>query len=81
VQNPTTWFADDPAFTRRAIAAQDGPVVLVGHSCGGGVVTEAGTDAKGASVVYIAAFAPDIGGSVERLIANPPAGAPNPAAG
>src|SRR6185503_6254141 len=66
------------AVTKRAIAQQDGPVVLVGHSYGGVVVSEAGTDEKVASVVYIAAFAPDQGESVSSLIANPPAGAPVP---
>ncbi|MEP9390547.1 alpha/beta hydrolase [Mesorhizobium sp. KR9-304] len=78
VQNPTKSLADDVAFTRRAIAAQDGPVVLVGHSYGGVVVTEAGTDEKVRAVVYIAAFAPDKGESVSTLIANPPPGAPVP---
>lgn len=78
VQNPTTSLADDVAFTRRAIAQQDGPVVLVGHSYGGVVVSEAGTDEKVASVVYIAAFAPDKGESVSSLIAKPPPGAPVP---
>ena len=61
VQNPTTSLADDVAVTRRAIAQAKGPVVLVGHSYGGVVVTEAGTDPKVAGVVYIAAFAPDKG--------------------
>lgn len=78
VQNPTTSLADDVAFTRRAIAQQDGPVVLVGHSYGGVVVSEAGTDPKVKSVVYIAAFAPDAGESVSSLIANPPPGADVP---
>lgn len=78
VQNPTTSLADDVAVTKRAIAAQDGPVVLVGHSYGGVVVSEAGTDPKVQSVVYIAAFAPDMGESVQSLIANPPPGAPVP---
>lgn len=78
VQNPTTSLADDVAVTKRAIAQQDGPVVLVGHSYGGVVVSEAGTDEKVKSVVYIAAFAPDKGESVSTLIANPPAGAPVP---
>lgn len=78
VQNPTTSLADDVAVTKRAIAAQDGPVVLVGHSYGGVVVSEAGTDEKVKAVVYIAAFAPDKGESVSTLIANPPAGAPVP---
>lgn len=78
VQNPTTSLADDVAFTRRAIAQQDGPVVLVGHSYGGVVVSEAGTDPKVKAVVYIAAFAPDQGESVSSLIANPPPGAAVP---
>jgi pimeloyl-ACP methyl ester carboxylesterase len=78
VQNPTTSLADDVAFTRRAIAAQDGPVVLVGHSYGGVVITESGTDPKVKGLVYIAAFAPDAGESVSSLIANPPPGAPVP---
>ncbi|QEL24077.1 alpha/beta hydrolase [Bosea sp. F3-2] len=78
VQNPTTSLADDVAFTKRAIAQQDGPVVLVGHSYGGVVVSEAGTDPKVKSVVYIAAFAPDQGESVSSLIANPPPGAAVP---
>jgi pimeloyl-ACP methyl ester carboxylesterase len=78
VQNPTTSLADDVAFTKRAIAEQKGPVILVGHSYGGVVVTEAGNDPKVAGIVYIAAFAPDKGESVSSLIANPPAGAPVP---
>src|SRR5690349_15117696 len=59
VQNPTASLADDVAVTKRAIAAAAGDVILVGHSYGGVVVTEAGTDSKVAAVVYIAAFAPD----------------------
>jgi pimeloyl-ACP methyl ester carboxylesterase len=78
VQNPTTSLADDVAVTKRTIAQQDGPVILVGHSYGGVVVSEAGTDVKVKAVVYIAAFAPDKGESVSSLIANPPAGAPVP---
>lgn len=78
VQNPTISLADDVAVTRRAIAAQDGPVILVGHSYGGAVVTEAGNDPKVAAVVYIAAFAPDAGESVGSLIKDPPPGAPVP---
>ena len=78
VQNPTSSLADDVAFTRRAIAAQDGPTILVGHSYGGVVVTESGNDPKVKGLVYIAAFAPDAGESVSSLIANPPAGAPQP---
>jgi pimeloyl-ACP methyl ester carboxylesterase len=78
VQNPTTSLADDVAATKLAIAQAKGPVVLVGHSYGGVVVTEAGTDPKVAGVVYIAAFAPDKGESVDSLIKNPPPGAPVP---
>jgi pimeloyl-ACP methyl ester carboxylesterase len=78
VQNPTTSLADDVAVTRRAIAAQDGPVILVGHSYGGVVITESGNDPKVKGLVYIAAFAPDKGESVGSLIANPPPGASTP---
>lgn len=78
VQNPTTSLAEDVAVTRRAIAAQDGPAILVGHSYGGVVITEAGADSKVEGLVYIAAFAPDAGESVSSLIANPPPGAPTP---
>jgi pimeloyl-ACP methyl ester carboxylesterase len=78
VQNPTTSLADDVAATRRAIAAAKGSVTLVGHSYGGVVVSEVGTDPKVAAIVYITAFAPDAGESVSSLIANPPKGAPVP---
>ncbi len=78
VQNPTTSLADDVAATRLAIARTQGPVVLVGHSYGGAVITEAGADPKVAGLVYITAFAPDEGESVESLIKNPPPGAPVP---
>jgi pimeloyl-ACP methyl ester carboxylesterase len=78
VQNPTTSLADDVAATRRVIAAQDGPVILVGHSYGGVVITEAGTDPRVAGLVYIAAFAPDTGESVASLIKDPVPGAPVP---
>jgi pimeloyl-ACP methyl ester carboxylesterase len=78
VQNPTTSLADDVAVTKRAIAAAPGKVILVGHSYGGAVVSEAGTDPKVAGIVYVAAFAPDAGESVGSLIANPPPGAPVP---
>jgi pimeloyl-ACP methyl ester carboxylesterase len=71
VQNPTTSLADDVVATRRIVAAQNGPVVLVGHSYGGAVITEAGADPKVASLVYIAAFAPDKGESVSTLIKDP----------
>ena len=66
VQNPTVSLADDVAATRRVLAAQDGPAILVGHSYGGVVITEAGNDPKVAGLVYIAAFAPDKGESVAR---------------
>ena len=78
VQNPTISLADDVAVTRRVISAQSGPVILVGHSYGGVVITEAGNDPKVAGLVYVAAFAPDKGESVSALIKNPPAGAPVP---
>lgn len=78
VQNPTISLADDVATTKRAIAAQDGPVILVGHSYGGVVVTEAGNDPKVIGLAYIAAFAPDKGESVSSLIKDPPPGAPVP---
>jgi len=78
VQNPTKSLDDDVAVTSRAIAAATHPVVLVGHSYGGVIITEAGTDPKVSSLAYIAAFAPDTGESVDALIANPPPGAPVP---
>jgi pimeloyl-ACP methyl ester carboxylesterase len=78
VQNPTLSLADDAAVTRRAIDAQSEPVILVGHSYGGAVITEAGTHPKVGALVYIAAFAPDKGESVNTLIADPPPGAPVP---
>jgi pimeloyl-ACP methyl ester carboxylesterase len=78
VQNPTTSLADDVRATRRIIAAQNGPVILVGHSYGGAVITEAGNDPKVVGLVYIAAFAPDTGESVSSLIKDPPPGAPVP---
>ena len=70
VQNPTLSLEGDAAATRRVIDAQDGPVVLVGHSYGGAVITEAGTDPKVAALVFIAAFAPDEGESVNTLNTN-----------
>ena len=78
VQNPTTSLADDVAVTRRAIDRLDDRVVLVGHSYGGAVITEAGNDLNVGALVYIAAFAPDAGESVNTLIADPPPGAPVP---
>jgi pimeloyl-ACP methyl ester carboxylesterase len=78
VQNPTLTLEGDVASARRVIDAQDGPVVLVGHSYGGAVISEAGTDPNVAALVYIAAFAPDKGESVNTLIADPPPGAPVP---
>ena len=78
VQNPTLSLEGDVAATRQVIDAQDGPVVLVGHSYGGAVITEAGNDPNVAALVYIAAFAPDKGESVNTLIADPPPGAPVP---
>ena len=78
VQNPTISLADDVAVTKRAIATAKGDVVLVGHSYGGVVVSEAGNDPKVTALVYITAFAPDHGESVSSLIANPAPGAPVP---
>ena len=78
VQNPTLSLAGDAAATRLILDMQDGPVVLVGHSYGGVVISEAGTHDKVAALVYIAAFAPDKGESVNTLIADPPPGAPVP---
>ena len=78
VQNPTLNLAGDVAATRQVIAQAKGPVVLVGHSYGGVVITEAGNDPKVAKLVYIAAFAPDKGESVASLIKDPPPGAPVP---
>jgi pimeloyl-ACP methyl ester carboxylesterase len=78
VQNPTTTLADDVAVTKRVIAEQKGPVILVGHSYGGAVITEAGNDPSVTGLVYITAFAPDGGESVASLIKDPPPGAPVP---
>jgi pimeloyl-ACP methyl ester carboxylesterase len=78
VQNPTISLADDVAVTKRTIASMGGPVILVGHSYGGAVITEAGNDPKVVELVYVAAFAPDKSESVSTLIANPPPGAPQP---
>ena len=78
VQNPTFSLADDVAVTKRALATQNGPAILVGHSYGGVVITETGNDPKVAGLVYIAAFAPDKCESVSSLIKDPPPGAPVP---
>jgi pimeloyl-ACP methyl ester carboxylesterase len=78
VQNPTISLADDVAVTKRVLATHSGPVILVGHSYGGAVITEAGNDPKVAGLVYIAAFALDDGESVSSLIKDPPPGAPVP---
>jgi pimeloyl-ACP methyl ester carboxylesterase len=78
VQNPTTSLADDVAATKRVIAEQKGPVILVGHSYGGAVITEAGNDPSVEGLVYVTAFAPDRGESVASLIKDPPPGAPVP---
>jgi pimeloyl-ACP methyl ester carboxylesterase len=78
VQNPLTSFEDDLAATKRAIALADGPVILVGHSWGGVVITDAGADSKVAGLVYVAAFAPDVGeavGDLGKEFAPPPGGA------
>ena len=78
VQNPTVSLEDDVVVTKRAIAAAKHPVVLVGHSYGGAVITEAGNDPKVTSLAYIAAFAPDASESLEMLLANPAPGEPVP---
>jgi pimeloyl-ACP methyl ester carboxylesterase len=78
VQNPTLSLEDDVAVVKRAIDAQSEPVILVAHSYGGAVMTEAGNHPNVAALVYIAAFAPDKGESVNTLIADPPPGAPVP---
>ena len=78
VQNPTLSLSDDVAVTKRVLAKQRMPVILVGHSYGGVVITEAGNDPKVAGLVYVAAFAPDRGESVATLIKDPPPGAAVP---
>ena len=77
-QIPTISLADDVAVTKRVIATLNGPVILVGHSYGGVVITEAGNDPKVAGLVYVTAFAPDKGESAGSLIKNAPQGAPTP---
>lgn len=76
LQNPTTSLEDDVAATKRAMATISGKVVLVGHSYGGMIITEAGSDPKVSALVYVAAFAPDQGESVSSIVANAPPGAP-----
>ena len=78
VQNPTVSLEGDVAATKQVLDDLDGPAVLVGHSYGGVVITETGSDERVAGLVYIAAFAPDKGESVNTLIADPPPGAPVP---
>jgi pimeloyl-ACP methyl ester carboxylesterase len=78
VQNPTLSLEGDAEATRRVLQRQDGPTVLVGHSYGGAVITEAGLHPSVVALVYIAAFAPDKSESVNTLIADPPPGAPVP---
>ena len=78
VQNPTVSLAGDVAATKLVLDTLDGPAILVGHSYGGVVITEAGNDPRVAGLVYIAAFAPDKGESVDALIKNPPPGAAVP---
>ena len=78
VQNPTQSLDGDVEATRQVLDAQEGDVVLVGHSYGGVVITQAGTHPNVSALVYVAAFAPDKGESVNTLIADPPPGAPVP---
>lgn len=78
VQNPTVSLAQDVAATRRVLDALDGPTILVGHSYGGVVITEAGNHARVAGLVYVAAFAPDQGESVSSLIERAPPKAERP---
>ncbi|MEV6057133.1 alpha/beta hydrolase [Streptomyces sp. NPDC052107] len=78
VQHPTLSLEGDVAATHQVLDALDGPALLVGHSYGGVVITEAGTHQKVSGLVYVAAFAPDKGESVSTLMADPPPGAPVP---
>src|SRR5258708_177149 len=78
VQNQTLSLASDVETTHHVLDLQDGPAILVGHSYGGAVITEAGRHERVAGLVYVAAFAPDAGESVNTLIADPPPGAPVP---
>jgi len=78
VQNPTLSLEGDATATRLILGRQEGPTILVGHSYGGAVISEAGTHERVAALVYISAFAPDAGESVNTLIAGFPAGGPQP---
>jgi pimeloyl-ACP methyl ester carboxylesterase len=78
VQNPTISLQDDVRVTKQVLAAQNGPAILIGHSYGGAVITEAGTHPNVAALVYITAFAPDKGESVGKVIGSFPADAPQP---
>jgi pimeloyl-ACP methyl ester carboxylesterase len=78
VQNPTISLQGDVAATKLIVDAQSGPVILVGHSYGGAVITEAGTDPNVAALVYISAFVPDAGESVNTLIEGFPKDGPQP---
>ena len=78
VQHPTITLADDVKATRRVLASQDGPVVLVGHSYAGAVITEAGNDPRVVALVYVNAFAPDKGESVNIIFKDFPPDAPVP---
>ncbi|HEX7900685.1 MAG TPA: alpha/beta hydrolase [Planctomycetota bacterium] len=78
VQNPTLSLEEDVAATHQVLESLDGPAILVGHSYGGVVITEAGYHPKVAGLVYVAAFVPDQGESVATLIKDPPAGSPVP---
>ena len=78
VQNPTVSLQGDVDAVTRVIEAQPGPVVLVGHSYGGVVITEAGRHPAVEALAYVAAFAPDTGESVATLIKDPPPGTPVP---
>ncbi|WP_340539540.1 alpha/beta hydrolase [Nocardioides sp. GXZ039] len=78
VQHPTASLADDVEYVKRALARLDGPAVLVGHSYGGVILSEAGNDPRVSALVYVTAFVPEAGESVLDLIADPPAGSPVP---
>jgi pimeloyl-ACP methyl ester carboxylesterase len=78
VQNPTLTLEGDAEAVRQILDLQDGPTVLVGHSYGGSVISEAGTHPQVSALVYVAAFVPDKGESVQTLLADPPTGTPEP---